>query len=196
MERDVHSLRRTLPLLAVATAAALVLPSTTTVSAAADVLLSQGRTVDTSTVESGSYPGGNAVDGNLKTRWASVEGADPQWLRVDLGETSTVHRVVLDWEAAYAKKYRLEISDDGVNFTTVTTVTDGNGGTDDLTGLSGHGRYLRLVGTTRATSYGYSLWEIQAFGTTDSTQPPGDTGTPSGSTGATTSSRVAVGSVG
>ena len=175
-----HSLRRTLPLLVAATAAAFVLPSATNVSAAADVLVSQGKTVDTSTMESDSFSGGNAVDGDLKTRWASAVSADAQWLRIDLGETSTVHRVVLNWEAAYAKKYRLEISDDGLDFTTITTVTDGDGKTDDLTGLSGHGRYLRFVGTTRATKYGYSLWEVQAFGTTDST---GDTQAPTAPTG-------------
>jgi hypothetical protein len=31
--------------------------------------------------------------------------------------------------------------------------------------VSGSGRYVRMYGTHRATSYGYSLWEFQVFGT-------------------------------
>lgn len=82
--------------------------------------------------------------------------------------------MLLDWEAAYAKKYRIEVSDDGTNFTTATAVDNGDGKTDDLT-VNAHGRYVRFVGVTRATSYGYSFWEMQVFGSTDSsgdTQPP------------------------
>ena len=33
---------------------------------------------------------------------------DPQWLRIDLGQSAAIHRVLLNWEAAYAKKYRIE----------------------------------------------------------------------------------------
>ncbi|REH38115.1 3',5'-cyclic AMP phosphodiesterase CpdA [Kutzneria buriramensis] len=154
-----------------------------------DVLLSQGKPVVTSTVESATYAGSRAVDGNGSTRWASVEGADPQWLRIDLGQEATFHRVVLTWEAAYAKKYRIEASDDGVNFTTVTSVDDGDGKTDDLTGLSGHGRYVRFVGLTRGTSYGYSFYEMQVYGLNDSagdtTPPTTPTGLAAGDTSAT-----------
>ncbi len=178
-----HHLRRTLPTLVTITVAGFLLTSAVSAPAnAADVLLSQGKPVDTSTVESSSLNGAKAVDGNATTRWASAVSAEPQWLRIDLGQASTIHRVKLDWEAAYAKKYRLEISDDGVQFTTIATVDNGDGKTDDLTTLTGHGRYLRVVGTTRATSYGYSLWEIQAFGTSDST---GDTQAPTAPTGVT-----------
>ncbi|HWO62599.1 MAG TPA: discoidin domain-containing protein, partial [Umezawaea sp.] len=160
---------------------------------AADVLLSQGKPVATSTTESGSLGGDKAVDGVTTTRWASAVSADPQWLRVDLGQPSTVNRVKLDWEAAYAKKYRVEVSDDGVGFTTIATVDNGDGRTDDLTGLSGHGRYLRVVGTTRATKYGYSLWEVRAYGTADSTGDTRAPSTPAGlAAGTTTASSVAL----
>lgn len=172
----VRSLARfALPAAAVVLLPAAVSPARDASAAAADVLLSQGKPVSTSTLEASALSGENAVDGNLKTRWASAVSADAQWLRVDLGQAATVHRVKLNWEAAYAKKYRIEISDDGENFKPIATITNGDGGTDDLTGLSGHGRFLRFVGTERATKYGYSLWELQAYGTPDSsgdTQPP------------------------
>ncbi|MGW4057453.1 discoidin domain-containing protein [Amycolatopsis sp. NPDC004747] len=160
-------------------AAVVLLPSAIAAAAtteAADVLLSQGKPVATSTVESSSYTGAKAVDGSTTTRWASAEGADPQWLRIDLGQTATIHRVLLNWEAAYAKKYRIEVSDDGTSFTTAATVDTGDGKIDDLGGLGARGRFVRFVGLTRGTSYGYSFWEMQVFGTTDSS---GDTQAPS-----------------
>ena len=130
------------------------------------VLLSQGKPATASSVESSSYPASAAFDGNLTgTRWSSKEGADPQWLRVDLGAAANVSEVKLSWEAAYGKAYTIQTSPDGSTWTTIYSTTTGNGGADDLTGLSGTGRYLRLNGTARGTSYGYSLYEMQVFGT-------------------------------
>jgi hypothetical protein len=178
---------RPLTRLAPVLAAVVLLPSAlaaagaTAATRAADVLLSQGKPVATSTVESSSYAGTKAVDGSTSTRWASLESADPQWLRIDLGQSAALHRVVLTWEAAYAKKYRIETSDDGTTFTPAATVDNGDGKTDDLT-FSAHGRYVRFVGVTRATSYGYSFWEMQVFGSTDSS---GDTQAPTTPTGLT-----------
>ncbi|MBY0427252.1 MAG: T9SS type A sorting domain-containing protein, partial [Cytophagales bacterium] len=41
----------------------------------------------------------------------------------------------------------------------------GDGGIDNLTGLSGTGRYVRMYGTQRATAWGYSLFEFEVYGT-------------------------------
>jgi chitodextrinase len=176
-------------------AAMVLLPpaiAAATTTQAADVLLSQGKPVATSTVESSAYAGAKAVDGSATTRWASAEGADPQWLRIDLGQAATVHRVVLNWEAAYAKKYRIEVSDDGTQFTTAATVDAGDGKTDEVS-LTAHGRFVRFVGLTRATSYGYSFWEMQVFGTTDASGDTQAPTTPAGlAAGATTATSVAL----
>jgi hypothetical protein len=131
------------------------------------VLLSQGKPATASSLESSSFPAGNAFDGNLTgTRWASKEGVDPQWLQVDLGASATISHVKLTWEAAYAKSYTIQVSADGQTWTTIYTTTTGNGATDDLTGLAGTGRYVRMHGTVRGTAYGYSLYEMQVYGTT------------------------------
>ncbi len=130
------------------------------------VLLSQGRAAKASSVESSSLPAGAAFDGNLTgTRWASKEGVDPQWLQVDLGAPAHISQVKLTWEAAYAKAYKIQVSVDGTTWTTIYSTTAGNGGTDDLIGLSGTGRYVRMDGTARGTAYGYSLYEMQVYGT-------------------------------
>ncbi|MFD8595046.1 discoidin domain-containing protein [Kitasatospora sp. NPDC059646] len=149
--------------------------------AAADPLLSKGKPATASSTEGSSYEAGKAFDGNTATRWASAEGKDPQWLRVDLGATANISRVKLSWEAAYAKAYRLEVSADGTAWTTVAEEKAGNGGTDDWTGLSGQGRYLRMYGTARGTSYGYSLYELEVYGV-----PAGGSSSPPPSTGAFT----------
>ena len=148
-------------LTALLTAAGLLAP---TPARAADPLLSQGRPTSASSVENAGSPATNATDGNAGTRWSSTF-ADPQWLQVDLGATATISRVVLSWEAAYGRAYQIQTSTDGAAWTTVYATTSGDGGTDDLT-VSGTGRYVRMYGTGRATSYGYSLWELQVYGTT------------------------------
>jgi len=118
-------------------------------------------------------PPSYAVDGILTTRWASVWTNIPQWIYVDLGATYNINEVWLDWEAAYATSFQIQVSSNAVNWTPIYSTTTGPGGIQDLTGLSGTGRYVRMYATVRATQYGYSLWEFQVYGTPVPTnQPP------------------------
>jgi hypothetical protein len=153
-----------LPLL---TAALAVLSLSPTSARAADTLLSRGKPATAFSVEAAAYGAANTVDGSTATRWSSAF-SDPQWIYVDLGATATINRVVLNWEAAYGKAYQIQVSDDGTSWTTISTVTNGAGGVNDLT-VSGSGRYVRMYGTARGTRYGYSLWEFQVYGTQVST---------------------------
>ncbi|MET8228582.1 discoidin domain-containing protein [Streptomyces sp. NPDC005301] len=156
--------------IALATAAALVtIPAQTTPASAAESLLSQGKTAMSSSDESAGTAASYAVDGNTGTRWSSA-GTDTQWLQVDLGATATITKVVLNWETAYGKDYRIQVSGNGSTWTDIKTVTNGDGGTDTLD-VSGQGRYVRLYGVSRATQYGYSLWEFQVFGDAGGTTP-------------------------
>ena len=145
--------------------------------------LALNRPVTASSAENATYPASAAVDGNATTRWSSLF-SDPQWLYVDLGSTKTINRVVLNWEAAYASAYQVQVSNDAATWTNIYSTTTGNGAIDDLTGLSGSGRYVRVNGTTRATAYGYSLFEFEVYGTNGPTPTPTRTPTPT-ATGAT-----------
>ncbi|NKE61363.1 discoidin domain-containing protein [Lentzea sp. PSKA42] len=148
-----------------------------TISAsAADPLVSGGKAVTASSIEGLGFEAAKAVDGSTSTRWASVEGHDPEWLRVDLGSTHTISRVKLNWEVAYAKTYRVQTSSDGSTWTDVYSTSAGDGGVDDLT-VSGSGRYVRVYGTARGTTYGYSLWEFEVYGVGGGTNPPTTTTT-------------------
>ncbi|MER5322852.1 glycosyl hydrolase family 8 [Streptosporangium roseum] len=144
---------------------------------AADSLLSQGRPATASSSEDSTLVPAKAFDGSGSTRWASVEGHDPEWLRVDLGQSATISRVKLTWEAAYGKAYRIQTSADGSAWTDVYSTAAGDGAVDDLT-LSGTGRYVRLYGTARGTAYGYSLYEMEVYGSTGGNPSPTPTVTP------------------
>ena len=132
-----------------------------------------------SSAENASTGATAAVDGNAVTRWSSTF-SDPQWLRVDLGATTTICQVVLSWEAAYATAFQIQVSNDAATWTTIYSTTTSAGGTQTLA-VAGSGRYVRMNGTARATAYGYSLWEFGVYSTGGTTQPPdafwGDTST-------------------
>ncbi|GHO42067.1 discoidin domain-containing protein [Ktedonospora formicarum] len=79
-----------------------------------------------SSIESASWPASAANDGNVNTRWGSAF-SDPQWLQIDLGSSQTICQVVLQWEAAYATAYQIQVSNDASNWTTIYTTTTGTG---------------------------------------------------------------------
>ncbi|HEY0804118.1 MAG TPA: discoidin domain-containing protein, partial [Pseudonocardiaceae bacterium] len=99
---------------------------------AAGALLSQGKPATASSTENAGTPASAAFDGNTTTRWSSAF-SDPQWLQVDLGTTATVDQVVLQWEAAFASAFQIQVSPDGTNWTSIFTTTTGTGGTQTLT---------------------------------------------------------------
>ncbi|MFD9539885.1 discoidin domain-containing protein [Streptomyces sp. NPDC060022] len=115
--------------------------------------------------ENGASGPGAAADGNAATRWSS-NFADDAWIRIDLGSTIRINQVKLEWEAAYGKRYVLEVSKDGTDWTSFYTETEGTGGT-----VTAHmypqevtGRYVRMRGVERATAWGYSLFSFQVYG--------------------------------
>lgn len=112
--------------------------------------------------ETWRHPASNAVDGNPTTRWSS-SFSDAQWITIDLGSPAEITKVRLNWEAAYARAYEIEVSSDASSWTTVQSVTDGDGGIDEFD-VSAAGRYVRMRGTRRGTPYGYSLWEFEVYG--------------------------------
>ena len=128
--------------------------------------LALAKTTTASTEENATYSSAKATDGDAGTRWASSFANTSEWIYVDLGSNYNINRVVLKWEAAFATQYKIQLSADNV-FTeneTINTQTTSDGGTDDLA-VSGTGRYIRILCNTKALApYGYSLFEIEAYG--------------------------------
>ncbi|MBS1565987.1 MAG: discoidin domain-containing protein [Bacteroidetes bacterium] len=121
--------------------------------------LALNHTATASSLEAAGYPASYAVDGNNTTRWSSAF-SDPQYLYVDLGSVHNICQVYILWENAYGSAYTIDLSNDASSWTTATTVS-GNASTTNLLNITGSGRYLRMRGTSRATGYGYSIYELQ-----------------------------------
>jgi hypothetical protein len=126
--------------------------------------LAAGKPVNASSAETGFYnsPASNAVDGNPGTRWAS-DWSDNQSITVDLGSVQQVSRAVLSWEKAYAKGYKIQLSTNGTDWHDAISVTDGNGGTDNVSFKPEDARFVRMLGVERGTKYGYSLYEFEVY---------------------------------
>jgi PKD repeat protein/glucose/arabinose dehydrogenase len=155
-------------------------------SAATAVVLADkavGHPASASSVEGGTeYPAANAVDGNSATRWSSAAD-DAAWWQVDLGALQSVSTVVLNWEAAYASSYKLQVSSNGTTFTDVATASASGAGRVVTTFPTTSARYVRFQGVTRGTIYGYSFWDANVYAAGGGNQPPTPViSTPSSST--------------
>jgi beta-glucanase (GH16 family) len=133
--------------------------------------LAVGKTAVASTTTGGNTAA-MAVDGIATSRWESAF-ADPQWIYVDLGATTSISRVKITWENAYGKDYQIQTSPDAGAWTTIKTITGNTGLVNDNTGLTGSGRYVRIYGTARGTGWGYSIFELEIYGGTSGATIPG-----------------------
>lgn len=136
-------------------------PETTKVITTNTTNYAKGGKVTVSSTE-GPFVGENAVDGNDGSRWSS-EFTDNQWIAVDLGSIKDVSKVVLNWEAAYGKSYNIQVSTNGTDWKTVATENNSDGGIDTLSFAHTNARYVRMQGVSRATGYGYSLFEFEVY---------------------------------
>jgi len=110
------------------------------------------------------YAPQNVVDGKEETRWSS-KWTDDEWLCLDLGSIKSVDAIDLQWEAAYGKEYKIQVSADGKTWTDAFVQKDGQGEHEAIRFDSKQNvRYIRIFGVKRGTEYGYSLWEVKVLG--------------------------------
>jgi hyaluronoglucosaminidase len=123
-----------------------------------------GASATASSTEEGlaQFTPDHAIDGEAATRWSS-DHSDDQWLQVRFAAPQHLGKVVLTWEAAHADSYVLETSADGTSWSKAVTVTGSKGGTETLWLDAADVRYVRVQGLTRATAYGYSIYELAAY---------------------------------
>lgn len=106
----------------------------------------------------------NAVtDGSNGSRWSS-NYTDNEWIYVDLGEEKEIASVVLNWESAYGKAYKLQVSKDAENWKDVYKTDNGSGGMELVSFVPVKTRYIKMLGIKRATQWGYSLYEMEVYG--------------------------------
>ncbi|WP_330480525.1 beta-N-acetylglucosaminidase domain-containing protein [Streptomyces sp. NBC_01544] len=119
-------------------------------------------TASSSGDETPDFPATAASDGDPTTRWSSP-AEDGAWWQAELAEPARIGQVVLQWQDAYASRYRVQVSADGRNWRTAATVRDGKGGRESVRMDAKDTRFLRIQGDGRATEYGYSLWSVEAY---------------------------------
>jgi uncharacterized repeat protein (TIGR03806 family) len=113
---------------------------------------------------SGGATATNAVDGKAATSWASAV-SDPQWLYVDLGSTFPIGSVNVNWGAAYAKAFEIQVSSDASTWSTVYSSTSGSGGAQTITFAATNAQFVSVYGTQQGNAAGYSLSELSVFTT-------------------------------
>lgn len=107
-------------------------------------------------LQSGSENSENSIprvlDGNFGNRWA-VQGTrdNPSWGIFDLGSVKELDKIYIAYYSGSARKayFRVDVSEDGENFTTVIADGESSGETDefesyDLGGVKG--RYVKIYG--------------------------------------------------
>ena len=119
-----------------------------------------------------AFGAASAIDGNLSTRWNSAawtksDGKEQQWLRLFWDTPQTFTTVRIRWGESWARKYRLEVSDDGVEWRTLKDAPAGAGGVEDFRVPRLTTRHLRLFGLEgtggRSTISAYSIREIEVY---------------------------------
>ena len=140
-----------------------------------EINLSSAKVIDISSEVNDSNTGDKMIDGNYESRWES-KSEDPQYFTIDLGKSEEIGGIKIYWEAAAAKNYTIQTSNDNKNWTTVFVRTNGNGGqkNGDQNRNSGlesisfdnvtTARYVKIYCSERLTAYGDSIYEIKLYG--------------------------------
>lgn len=117
--------------------------------------------------ENGNNTAGNALDGDMTTRWESLHGKDGEWLQIELTDAVIVYQMRIYWEAASAKEYKVYFSETGADgeWTEVYHGNSSQGARTDIISPSEIMRvkYIRIEGISRTTDYGYSVYEIELY---------------------------------
>jgi hypothetical protein len=98
----------------------------------------------------------------------------------------SVNRVILKWDSAYAKAFKIQVSSDASTWTDVfSTTTCGMRSVTDETFPTNSARYVRMYGTLRGnTAKGYSLFDFMVLNDSVATATTFKTGTSSLPSGA------------
>lgn len=134
-------------------------------------------TVGDSTSEPGNPPA-RITDQDLETRWIS-QPTSPVTLVADLEAIYDLSRIVITWAADTVRNFTISVSNDASSWQTIysgTTSGSAQKETVSYTSFSASttGRYLRIIGTDRWNgSYGNSIWEVEAYGTLNTSIPTG-----------------------
>ena len=114
-----------------------------------------------------------ANDGNMNTRWQGTESAGtsigggqfstPSWWYTDLQSDFLIEGVKVYWEAAYAKGYTIDVSNNASNWVTVFTQNYGKGQEELVTFTPVSARYVRISIQRGNMQWYPSIWEFEVY---------------------------------
>ncbi|RCX16176.1 CARDB protein [Fontibacillus phaseoli] len=127
------------------------------------------------------YEANNVKDGNQGTYWESANHAFPQWIQVDLGESTGINEIVLKIPAGWeTRSQMLEVqgSTDGSTFTNIVGSSDytfnpADNNTVTISFQEISTRYLRLNFSANSSWPAGQLSEFEIYGTDEPTPEPG-----------------------
>lgn len=108
----------------------------------------------------------NANDGNNGTSWESTHGVDAQTWTLDMTQRRIFNTVQLRWQDAYGKAFTIDVSNDGLSWTTVKSVSETLAGfpyEQTLEFDEQTARFVRFNGIERGTQWGYNLFEFRVL---------------------------------
>ena len=124
----------------------------------------------------GSDSPGNALDGNLTTRWSTGGSqANGQWFQMDLGSANTFSNIVLNAINSandYPRGYQVYVSNDGVNWGSSIATGAGTPSITSIKFATQSARYIRIIQTGSASGTYWSIDEFNIFGSPPSVSGP------------------------
>lgn len=125
----------------------------------------------------------NATDGNQGTYWEGVANAYPNWIRVDLGGTSSVSKVVLKLPTGWGSRTQTLSVQGSTNDSTYTTLVNSatytfnpSANTVTITFAAANVRYVKINLTANSGATGGQVSELEVYG--GAITPPTPTPTP------------------
>ena len=129
--------------------------------------LSLGRPATASSTSNGEP--GFVCDGKDDTRW-SAKKADNEWIYIDLGSKQDIGQIRINFEAAYGRAYRIQVSDDAQHWDEIIKEDNGHEGIKVYTFPEVKARYVRFLGIELGWWFGYSLWDFSVWGSVQPTE--------------------------
>lgn len=101
----------------------------------------------------------SVTDADPATLWECDSTDANPWIRLIMPAHTPVNRVDLQWGANHAIGYRIEVSDDETNWTSLYTTSNAPGGTEQITFACTSARFLRLL-ITSGTAFALGTMRI------------------------------------
>ncbi|MDT5034822.1 MAG: hypothetical protein QOE03_7, partial [Micromonosporaceae bacterium] len=123
--------------------------------------------------ESSAKAVNGSISGGNTDKWCSAGAAGTQFWQVDLGSIHSVNQIVIDHAGAGGEQtgwntrdFNLQLSTDGVAFTTVATVTANTASvtTHNITAVNAQFVRLNIVTPTSNGDGAARIYEVQVFG--------------------------------